>query len=71
MNATVTLANGDTVQSDDPRWQHECLARHVMRMPDLAARREWLADFEKRHGEVETERLRTTIRELWIGKDPA
>ena len=54
----VQLINGEIVQSDAEAWRAECLARHVLALPTLAARRDWLADFEKRHGAEDTERLK-------------
>ena len=54
----VQLINGEFVQSDAKAWRHECLARFVLGLPILAERRAFLADFEKRHGAEETERLK-------------
>lgn len=54
----VQLINGEFVQSDAKEWAAECLARHVLALPTLAERREWLADFEKRHGAGDTEKLK-------------
>ena len=54
----VQLINGEFVQSDAKEWAAECLARFVLDLPSLAERRAWLADFEKRHGAEETERLK-------------
>lgn len=61
----VELVNGDIVASDAEEWRHECLARHVLNLPSLQERREWLADFGKRHGEAELTRLQDTMTALW------
>ena len=54
----VQLINGEFVQSDAESWRDECLARFVLALPILAERRAFLADFEKRHGAEDTERLK-------------
>ena len=58
MATLVQLINGEFVQSDAKEWAAECLARFVLNLPTLAERRAWLADFEKRHGAEDTERLK-------------
>ena len=59
MTATlVQLINGEFVQSDAEAWRAECLARFVLDLPTLGERRAFLADFEKRHGAEDTERLK-------------
>ena len=60
----VTLVDGRVVPSDAEAWRHECLARHVLRLPGRAARMEWLDGFEKRHGGAVAERLKTTMLAL-------
>jgi hypothetical protein len=42
------LHDGREVSSTDPEWAQECLARHVLAMQPLAARRAWLADHRDR-----------------------
>lgn len=65
MNATfVTLVDGQVVTSDAEEWRHETLARHVLSLPSLGARREWLADFEKKHGVDDSVRLMETMQHL-------
>jgi hypothetical protein len=56
-----TLIDGSTVDSADPRWRHECLARHVLGKPSLAERRQWLAEFEQRHGRAAADALKDTM----------
>ena len=55
---SVVLIDGSVAQSDSAHFKHECLARFVLDLPTLAERRAFLADFEKRHGAEETERLK-------------
>lgn len=65
MNATmVTLVDGQVVTTDAEAWRHETLARHVLNIPGLDARRAWLADFEKKHGVDDAVRLMETIQQL-------
>lgn len=45
-----TLIDGREVASTSPEWRLETLARHVLSIKPLAARRAWLEDFEKKHG---------------------
>lgn len=54
----VQLINGEWVHSDAEAWRDECLAKYVLALPTLIERRAWLADFEKRHGAGEAERLK-------------
>ena len=69
MTATlVELVDGRVVTRDAEDWRDECLARHVLRLPSLDARREWLADFQKRHGEAEADRLRALMTALASGE---
>jgi cytochrome c556 len=64
MSATlITLVDGQVVASDAEEWRHETLARHVLAKP-LDARREWLSEFEKRHGAHDAEQLRATMKAL-------
>jgi hypothetical protein len=60
----VELVNGQVVARDADEWRHECLARFVLELPSLAARREWLADFERKHGVDDTNALRDTMQAL-------
>lgn len=56
----VELVDGQVVAYDAEEWRHECLARHVLDKP-LLERREWLADFAKRHGTASATRLMDTM----------
>lgn len=55
---SVTLIDGSKVSTSSPEWRDECLARHVLALPNLTQRRAWLADFEKRHGVEITDALK-------------
>jgi hypothetical protein len=63
-HALVELVDGQIVTRDAEQWRSECLARHVLQLPSRPARQEWLADFEKKHGSADTERLRETMTAL-------
>ena len=67
----VQLINGEFVQSDAKEWAAECLARFVLDLRTLAERRAWLADFEKRHGAEETERLKCQMLQQRTAKGKA
>lgn len=74
----VTLRDGRQVPSDSREWMEECLARHFLSMP-LVKRRQALfgkqnafgemkGGYLQRHGEVETERLKAIMMELWTAQ---
>jgi len=56
----VELVDGRVVTRDAEEWRNECMARHVLAMP-LEDRREWLAEFEKKHGPEETAHLKSAM----------
>jgi hypothetical protein len=60
----VEIVNDQVVTRDAAEWRHECLARFVLELPSLAARREWLADFERKHGAADINALRDTMTAL-------
>ena len=64
----VELIDGRMVSRCAEEWRHECLARHVIGLPNLAARREWLVDFEKKHDAAQTEALKATMTALHQGQ---
>lgn len=55
----------------------ECLARAVLDLPTLDARRAWLDDWRAKHGAESTQRIKDEMRRLWnsegaaAGKGPA
>lgn len=61
----VILVTGEQVPSDSPKWQHECLARHIIDMPSREQREKFLANVAKRHGDEAKRELIKTIRQLW------
>lgn len=61
----VELVDGQIVTRDAEEWRHETLARHVLQLPSLNARREWLADYEKLHGKAATVKLQDTMTAVW------
>lgn len=60
----VTLHDGRAVPSDHDDWKVECLARHVLAMPGLRRRREFLEAIEKEHGARAADRLRGVMKAL-------
>ena len=62
--STVTLMDGRQVANDSDEWKWECLARHVLHTPGLRHRREFVADWEHRHGEPSADRLRGLMKQL-------
>ncbi len=57
----VRLIDGQLVQSDAEAWRRETLARHVLALPSLLDRQEWLATFERKHGAGETATLKAAM----------
>jgi hypothetical protein len=63
----IQLINGRMVESDADKWRNECLARHVLSKP-LDDRRLWLADFEKKHGQAEADKLKAAMTAIYAGR---
>lgn len=61
----VTLRDGRIVCSSCDDWRLECEARHVIAMPTLKARRQYLIKILENRGEKETQRLENEIRQQW------
>lgn len=61
----VELVGGEIVKSDSPQWRDECLARHVLALPSVQARRAWLADHEKWHGLEARIAMQKTMTAVW------
>lgn len=59
-----TLIDGREVDSASPEWAMECLARHVLAIKPLAARREWLEGYDKKDaaGGQKLRQLMTAIK---------
>jgi hypothetical protein len=66
----VTLLDGRQVDSASEDWRHECEARAVAALPTLIERRMYLDAVELRRGNVEADRLRKTMSELWERRKP-
>ena len=64
----VTLLDGRQADSASDDWRHECEARAIAALPTLAERRAWLESLEKRRGTDAVQRLRDTMRRLWVTK---
>ena len=61
----MTLIDGRQVDSYSQDWRAECEARQVLAMPDIQARRTYLADISKRRGEVAGQALADLVRAVW------
>ena len=61
----VTLIDGRQVSSYSEDWRAECEARHVLTMPTVLARREYLAAITKRRGEKAGQQLADLVRAVW------
>ena len=62
-----TLHDGREVASDSEDWKLECLARHVLRLPNRAAINGWLLDFSRLHGEAAERILRARLNAVRDG----
>ena len=65
----VTLHTGAQVCSYCPDYKDECLARHVLAKPDKYARREFLEQWGKKHGEAARDKLSDLARSIWSTRD--
>lgn len=61
----VTLIDGSQVSNYSEAWRCECEARHVLTMPTVLARREYLAAIRKRRGDVAGAQLEALVRAVW------
>jgi hypothetical protein len=61
----VALIDGSVVSNYSPEWRIECEARHVLAMPSIERRREYLAAIRKRRGDVAGKQLEDLVRALW------
>lgn len=46
----VKLIDGREVDSGSEPWRHECEARHIAKLPDQAARHEYVAKVQEKRG---------------------
>lgn len=63
--SVVTLIDGTQVDSWSEAWRAECEARHVLAMPNVIARREYLAAIRKKRGDVAGQQLEDLVRAVW------
>jgi hypothetical protein len=61
----VTLIDGREVDSASEPWRAECEARHVLAMPTIQRRREYLASIAKKRGNVAGLALADLVRAVW------
>lgn len=65
----VTLHDGRVVCNFCPDYKDECLARHMLAKPDKNARREFLEQWGKKHGEAARDKLAALARSIWSRRD--
>ncbi len=63
--STVTLFDGRAVDSASEPWRQECEARHILAMPGVQARRDYLEAVLKRRGAKHHQALADLVRALW------
>jgi hypothetical protein len=61
----VTLHDGRVVCNYCPDYKYECLARHVLSMPTVQERREFLAAWGQKHGNEAGTALADLVRSIW------
>ena len=61
----VTLHDGRVVCNTCQDFKDECLARHVLALPTKHERREFLAAWGQKHGQVAGNRLADLVRSVW------
>ena len=62
---TVTLIDGRQVDSYSEDWRAECEARHVLSIPTIQARRDYLSGCAKKRGEKAGKELADLVRKVW------
>ena len=62
---TVTLIDGREVDSSSEAWRQECEARHILAMPSIHARRDYLASVLQRRGVKHHAALADLVRAVW------
>lgn len=61
---TARLHDGREVDTSSAEWRLETLARWVLELKPLDHRREWLAEFDKKHPQMAPE-LRERVRAIF------
>ena len=62
---TVTLIDGHEVDSHSESWRAECEARHVLSLPSVQMRREYLEAIKRRRGDAHHKMLADLVRAVW------
>lgn len=62
---TVTLIDGRQVDSWSEAWRAECEARHVLSLPTIERRRNYLAGATHKRGEAAGKELADLVRKVW------
>lgn len=62
---TVTLIDGTQVDSHCEAWRAECEARHILAMPSIQMRREYLEAIKRRRGDAHHKMLADLVRAVW------
>lgn len=61
----VTLIDGREVDSASEPWRAECEARHILSMPSIQARRDYLAGVLQRRGDKHHAVLADLVLAVW------
>jgi len=61
----VTLHDGRVVCNTCPDYKDECMARHILAMPDKNARRDFIVKWGDKHGEAARSALADLVRSVW------
>jgi len=69
--ATARLHDGRLVDTTSEDFRHECEAKMLMGLPDLATRREWLEKIAQKRGTADRERLERTISAIRLHEQAA
>lgn len=63
--ADVTLFDGTVVDSASEAWRAECEARHLLKLPSIGERRDYLNTVSRRRGLASRAALESLALALW------
>ena len=61
----VRLIDGTEVDSCSEAWRAECETRHVLKLPNKAARHAYLARVESKRGKTNRDALEAAVLAVW------
>ena len=67
----VKLIDGREVDSGSEPWRHECEARHIAKLPDQAARHDYLAKVRERRGAAAGNALEELATKIYAAERPS